>query len=191
MRKIIFFILFLFPAITFASASVTYSNPTFSGNTFTKYGDPYLGYVFDNSGVNSFGNAVGTAREFSTGAQSFTKTLTDLNYINLTQGTYTAYFINTGIYGATADTDCGGTKTRAQCESGTDTDWGPTDKPQSIASTTFYIVGSTSTITSSTILCMSTSTDLIVGNVFNSLYLLIWAGAFFTVFYVVFKMTKR
>lgn len=53
-----------------------------------------------------------------------------------------------------------------------------------------------STSTNSTSSCygnciMSTSTDAIIGNILNSLYLIIWATFFFVVFYTVFKITKR
>lgn len=44
---------------------------------------------------------------------------------------------------------------------------------------------------SSTDTFMSTSTDAIVGNVFNTLYLLLWFFFFFIVFWITFKITKR
>lgn len=48
-----------------------------------------------------------------------------------------------------------------------------------------------STPNSSTTLIMTSSTDAIIGNVFNSLYLFLWFAFFCFAFWITFKITKR
>lgn len=92
-----------------------------------------------------------------------------------------AFYLAPGIYQIwETSIDCFG-ETTSTCASGNTI----------YASTTITIQAGGNTTSTFYTTVMSTSTDAIVGNVFNALYLLLWFFFFIIVFWVTFKITKR